>query len=288
MEPKWVRVSRREPCLICGKADYCTRLSNGRLARCMRVESERPSPKGGWIHPTDDTERVAPAAPERLKNIGEIAKKMFLSPTAVSRREALASLLHVSPHSLRLLGVGVGFDHDGREFMSFPSRGKDGEVIGIVRRYWDGSKKTMRGTSNAGVFIVPGWWTLEGPVMVVEGASDVAALTTAGLCSIGRPSNTGGWSIICEYIKRRAAGRDVVVIGENDRKPERMGLVPGCDLECEGCMWCWPGRYGAIETASQIWARWKMCHPSYKDVRAWLTEAGDDFRSQILEYMEKP
>ncbi|MGB9662549.1 MAG: DUF3854 domain-containing protein [Moorellaceae bacterium] len=42
------RVSRREPCPICGKTDWCG--INSRLAVCMRVKSDYPVSNGGWLH----------------------------------------------------------------------------------------------------------------------------------------------------------------------------------------------------------------------------------------------
>lgn len=50
------RVTRREPCRICGKPDYCTRTRDGRTSFCMRVDSGSTGQahNGGWIHRHDD------------------------------------------------------------------------------------------------------------------------------------------------------------------------------------------------------------------------------------------
>jgi len=44
------RVTRRSPCPVCGKPDWC--LVGSRAAICMRVPSDRPASRGmgGWIH----------------------------------------------------------------------------------------------------------------------------------------------------------------------------------------------------------------------------------------------
>lgn len=47
---KWPEVTRDAPCLICGKPDWCTVSPDGGARRCMRVESDRPQPTGGWLH----------------------------------------------------------------------------------------------------------------------------------------------------------------------------------------------------------------------------------------------
>src|SRR5690606_20980511 len=90
------------------------------------------------------------------------------------------------------------------------------------------------------------------PVLVVEGASDVAACLAAGLAAVGRPSNMGG----VEHLARLLAGRDVVVVGERDRRPG-----------------AWPGRDGAVAVAGTLareWGRpvrWVLPPASAKDMR---------------------
>lgn len=48
----WQRVSRKRPCQICGKANWCEVSVDGQLAHCMRVPGERPMRwrGGGWVH----------------------------------------------------------------------------------------------------------------------------------------------------------------------------------------------------------------------------------------------
>ena len=47
---KWIRVKKGVPCSICGKSDWCEVSADGEVALCMRVESDKPSHNGGWIH----------------------------------------------------------------------------------------------------------------------------------------------------------------------------------------------------------------------------------------------
>lgn len=44
------RVSRRNPCPICGKADNCNVSTNGHIAYCRRVPSAKQGRDGGWTH----------------------------------------------------------------------------------------------------------------------------------------------------------------------------------------------------------------------------------------------
>jgi len=183
----------------------------------------------------------------------------------------------VSTDALVRLRVGVGFDHDGTEWASFPSRNENWEIVGIIRRYNSGRKRTLCGTSNAGIFAVPEW-NLTDTLYVVEGASDVAACYDHGLSSIGRPSNTGGADLIAKIVSQHRFGK-IVVVGEHDRKPERVGDERrGCKAGCPGCAWCWPGRYGAVSVAGKLRSLLGrqvdvfMPPVGYKDMREWLTK----------------
>jgi hypothetical protein len=247
----------------------------------MRVEGGKPSKGslGGWIHKLSDPVPIqAPKPVKKIKDVSALAMKMFGGEKlllACQKRESLAKQLGVSVESLVSLQVGIGWDHDGAEYASFPSRDAVGKVIGITRRYGDGKKKTLYGTSNAGIFAATNWWTGADPVCIVEGATDVAALETHGFAALGRPSNVGGAKIIAAYLTRRAKGRAVVVLGENDFKAARHGTVSHCPPTCKWCAWCWPGRFGAEAVNSQLCrlgfeSSVLMPPRGIKDAREWL------------------
>ena len=58
------------------------------------------------------------------------------------------------------------------------------------------------------------------PVLVVEGQSDAAAAYDLGFGAVGKPSATGGLSLLADLL----TGRDVVVLGENDAGTGRLGM----------------------------------------------------------------
>jgi len=277
VKQQWVRVTRSAPCVVCSHVDYCTRSAGGMVARCMRIESDHPCEKGGWIHRlSEPLPRVEiPDKPPRPKrDAAVIAKACCANPRAAAKRQAVASKLGVSVAALEDLGVGIGYDEwNGHEWASFPSRGVNGEIVGITRRYDDGTKKTLAGTSNAGIFCKPFWYLGSGTVYIVEGASDVAAMLDAGLCVLGRPSNVGGIVVLTAYMRRHPMR--VVVVGENDAKPERRGTVEQCKQDCRGCSWCWPGKSGMIATADRLARALRqkvevvMPPERFKDVRQW-------------------
>jgi len=50
----WNRVSRRTPCPVCSRPDWCGVSTDGMVACCMRVESGRALRNGGWLHRLTD------------------------------------------------------------------------------------------------------------------------------------------------------------------------------------------------------------------------------------------
>jgi len=239
---------------------------------------------GGWIHRlTEPAPRMLPprAQPRITVDWTERANAMFNAPRAKAARHELAERLGVHTYALERLHVGVGHDQRG-EFSSWPERDAKGVVVGIVRRYSDGGKLHMAGGTH-GLYVPDGWRSTSGPLLLPEGGSDAAALTTMGLAAIGRPSCLGGVEVLAELLRAQnvLSCRAAVVLGENDQKPERVGTVATCPADCDGCSWCWPGRYGAKVTATKLTAalgrrvHWRMV-PDAKDAREWLLEHGPD------------
>lgn len=58
------RVTRRYPCPICGRPDWCG-LGHD-FAVCMRIESDIPTANGGWLHRLGDRRPAMPVLPEEI------------------------------------------------------------------------------------------------------------------------------------------------------------------------------------------------------------------------------
>jgi hypothetical protein len=240
----------------------------------MRVQSENESEGRdgcrGWFHFDQPVDLVRPNKPADKPipvDAEPIAKSCYQDPRSATCRELLAEELGVSFDALTRLRVGIGADeHDGTSWFSFPSRDGNGKVIGITRRYSDGSKKTFKSTTN-GVFYAHEWYRHGGAVLIVEGASDTAACETLGISAIGRSSNVGGVHHIRQLLDKHASGRPVVVIGERDEKPHKRGSQPYCPADCSGCPYCFPGYYGAKHVAGQLNSGYCMPPKPYKDFR---------------------
>ena len=275
------RVSREEPCAICKHPDWCMRL--GRYHLCMRVESDRPHHKGGWLHRRDDVPSTAFIPPPRPR-ISDAEMRLKWEPiarraaeTGIDRLPELALQLGVSVHALALLSAG----YDEEFGWTFPERNAKGWIIGIARRALDGAKLFCKG-GRRGLTYCPHWSKRRGVVWVVEGASDVAAALGRGLCCIGRPSNTGGVEMLAEML--RPLNRRIVVLGENDRKDQArvQEHTQSHDPNCRGCMACWPGRAGAIQTAKALAIAigrpvgWTLPPRGIKDMREYVRQAGKE------------
>lgn len=291
---KWLRVSKSERCPVCGHHDYCTRSASGEVCKCMRIESDHSAPGtfGGWIHKLTDPlpPRVVKEKPNQDQpqiDWGAEAMRMARLPEAVKTRTTVAEELGVSVGSLEALCVGLGWDDYRQQlFSSWPQRDATGRCTGILRRYVDGRKLTMRGGKGAGIYYWhPHWWLGIGPVVVTEGGSDAAAMIGLGLSCLSRNSNIHGVEHVARLMKLAGKSK-AVVIGERDEKPEVRGrtMPPGCPDECRCCMLCWPGLEGAKRTTR--WLReagvdaWTVLLP-HKDARSWMlanpSATGADF-----------
>ena len=227
------------------------------------------------------TTAIAPQKPTIERDWSAAAQHAFERSEATWMRDEVAKSLGVSVEALERLRVGYGFDdYRSLSYSTWPETRPGGKVLGIIRRYSvpvsesGGNKLTMPGSKHA-LYLPREWWRGEGPVLVVEGGSDTAALVTLGLSAIGRPSNIGGVNMLIGAISD--CERPIIIVGERDRKPERVGTVKQCRADCDGCNWCWPGRYGARMTAERLQkalpsARviWRMPPAGAKDVREWL------------------
>lgn len=273
---------------MCERPDWCARTTDGSVVMCMRVESDKPAPKGGWFHRLD--EPLPPVPPtksvEKKRDWTKECRKMYEHAGAEEKRRQVAEHLHVTVTALERLRVGIGWDEwNHQEFSSWPSRDHTGRCIGYVRRYSDGVKRTNKGGST-GVFYTYEWWKHSGPVYIVEGGSDVAACETWHLCSIGRASNVHGG----EFIRRMIRGlhKRIIVIGERDEKPEKRGGIPSCPANCTGCMWCWPGKFGMDKVAAELKCLGLMIPEPYKDMRELLIQGGiDKLRAVALREIQE-
>lgn len=263
-KPNMMTVNREHPCPVCKKHDRCK--IGLTTVLCWRVEGARPIKGGtGWLHRIDGP---SPAYVPPKK--ASITKSEWYEPAAAYHANLhpemeiqLARQLGLPDDGLKCLGlVGYRDEPDQRSFSyTFPERDGTGKVIGINRRFKDGRKMHIPGGAR-GLTLPNEWDELkDGPLFIVEGPTDTAAMICAGLNAWGRPSNTGGVEMLSVALKNVPEARPCVIVGENDKKPD--GL--------------WPGLVGAISVAGGLVERgrknvfWALAPTDFKDVREYLT-----------------
>ncbi|MEM6260476.1 MAG: hypothetical protein AAGI37_19550 [Planctomycetota bacterium] len=243
MRDGWVSVSRSRPCPICGKPDNCKITAEGDKVYCGRVSegSIKQNAGGQWLHILKDDpdwrnrqrEQYHKKSEPREPDAG-VVKLAGLAEHRISdqAREQLAVELGLSPEALGRMATGwatadqlhtLQTKCQGRGCWTFPMRSSHSDIIGIRLRSTDGFKYAANG-SMSGLFVPRDLGkTAHNTLVITEGPTDCAAVLDMGFDAIGRPSNTGGMSMIAELVRSRAAGcrwRQIVVLIDRDSTDE--------------------------------------------------------------------
>ncbi len=264
------RVSKRKPCPICGRADWCGIADDESLAICMRVQSSRPSKNGGYVHilrqdeyhcrPRRITLRMT--RPVEARNAADLAEQVEHWRQVAEHGGWLVHLseqLGVSVEALRRFGVGF---NPRESCWTWPLQDAGGRIVGVNRRFLDGAKRVMPGT-HAGLYVPDDLiLTPRGPrappLLLVEGGSDAAAGHDMGFPTVGRFACTGQQDILADLVRAVRPGI-VVIIADADA----------------------PGRSGAERLARRLRPLvrpLKIVEPpaGHKDLRAWRQAGATD------------
>ena len=269
----WPRVTRRNPCPICGHGDYCGFTPDLTSSVCMRVPSGKPIETGlgrGYIHKLDGSvipppERKAkpiPFTPVTDWNEYMDGLHALMEP---SRLAGLSTSLGVTCASLARLGAAWRPGRSGTNIppeayydaWAFPMRSPDGEIIGIRLRA-DTGKFAVTG-SRAGLFLPDGYMPDQlTQALICEGPTDCAAVLDLGFYGVGRPSCGGCEAEVVSVMR----GRDAIIIGDRDVAKTRP----------DGSTW-FPGQEGAERLVRALKGQAKSVRLVYpmkgKDIRAW-------------------
>lgn len=214
------RVNRESPCPVCGKQDWCLVAENKCVAICARVQSALPKGEAGWLHKlTDNWERpwrpVQRPATKPTIDWLDLCNQ-YRRACRLGSLAWLANELGVGMDSLERLQVGW---NDQRRVFSFPMRDVDGKPCGIRYRSYSGAKFSET-HSREGLFFQP-TDLLPNYLVIVEGASDAAAVMTVGFQSvIGRANNVGNVSQLLSILRGHRFNR-VVVVPDSDEPGQR-------------------------------------------------------------------
>lgn len=260
--PIAARASTRKPCEVCGSGTKGCSVTDDGLHLC------RGEPTKGWMRITAEEDPAGFHHYRRDEHGGRLPSwqdraRQHANQLKASTRKQLAGALGLPAAALNHLPmIGFSASDPGGACWTFPECDAAGQVIGLNRRYVaDGSKKAMAG-STRGLTIPAGWKLSTGPVLLVEGASDVLALSQCGIAAIGRPSNTGGAEQLAKLLDDIDADRPIYLLGENDQKDSGQ----------------WPGREGVervgprlATTLGQI-VRTAFPPHDHKDCREWVLD----------------
>ena len=257
-----LRVSKDNPCPICGRPDWCLIAEDGSAAICKRISegSVKTAGDAGFLHILKDRplqqrrKYVKPSAPGPAINFEKLAadyRSGFKDPTGT------AQMFGVSMAALDELLIG--WDPE-KKAHTFPMKDGRGNIIGIRLRTLDEHKFSVPGSKN-GIF-----WPLsvkadaEELLFIGEGPSDCAALLDLKFSPIGRASCGTGYQYIKKMIEHYK--RQVIIIADKDTAK----FTP------EGKKF-FPGHEGALKLARSIKPFVRSVRlikpPDKKDIREW-------------------
>lgn len=259
-------VSKRNPCKVCGKPDWCLISKDGGTAICQRVESDRKvgDKDAGWSHKIADVPRplgpLRPPPPEDMSprfNVPAVMHK-FREAMSEHRVVAQAESMGIDPAGLEMLGTGYDAD---RNALAFPMKDGAGELVGIRLRHCHTGEKWAYPDSRNGLFYSDCLLGI-GPVYIVEGPTDTAAMLGLGLEGdvIGRPFSHGGVLYLRQLLGDRI-DRTIVIIHDNDPVNLKTGKRAGLQ--------------GAVNLAREFpkhSVKLMVCPGGWKDPRAWISK----------------
>jgi hypothetical protein len=204
-------------------------------------------------------------------------------------KQFLSSRLGV-PDCFDLFNIGIVNNKTG-EYYTIPERDVSGYIGVSLRQESDKTIKSCVTGSKRGLCVPDSFFNSVGPVYIVEGFSDCAAMVAAGINCIGRPSNVGGSDMVADI----CAGREVIVVGENDWRLCRQCSGVGCS-NCNYIGSIFPGLVGAYTVSKKLASKkikssFLMPPKGYKDCRDFLVSLNckwSEKKSIIINSMNKP
>lgn len=224
---QWERVSKHRRCPVCDHDHWCLICRDGSACICPRVESGRRAGEAGYLHRLTG----APAARVRTNPVAIVRSLGADYSTFAMECQAAAERAGAIDHAARQLGVtagsfrrlGVGW-WAGRDCWTWPMTDSCGRrVIGITRRFLDGSKRCMRG-HRAGLYLphdLPADMS-RSTMLIVEGGSDAAVGLDLGYWSVGRFSCQHGGVLLRRLLMHRCPAL-IVVCADRGNVHERQG-----------------------------------------------------------------
>lgn len=273
----WERVSRANPCEICGRPDWCMVASDGTAALCMRDSTGRAytlsSGEVGFIFRLLEMPRtrtfVQRWQPPREvpRDVVSLYNQCLKMNTTTRRLQELAVDLGVKYESVTTIsGVGAAWFPMNNAW-GFPMMDGGSHIVGVRLRNSRGEKWAITG-SHSGIFYA----AVSPPktVYIVEGPTDTAAGLSCGMFTIGRPSCSGGGPQINHFLKLHPQVKEVVIIADNDEPKQRNGGV------------FYPGREGAERLQKMLPIKSCIITLPCKDLRQFYANGCDASSLELM------
>ena len=206
-----IRVNKARLCPICEKPDWCLVAVDLSAAICARIAEGAVKRVGdaGYLHiliPGKMPDRTEYRRP-KPRPVIDFTEQAHQAQSTITDEQVdrLAVSLGVTAKSLKRLSVG----YDGQAY-TFPMRDEKRRIIGVRRRFEDGRKLSVKGSTNA--LFIPKGLSENGRLVICEGPTDCAAALDLGFNAIGRPNCDSK----IEMTARFAEGRKVTIVADND------------------------------------------------------------------------
>lgn len=254
---QWRRVNRQHPCPVCHHHDWCLVAADGSTAICPRVESSKRAGQAGYLHRlTDSPTHQSHATPAPIVkrgtdyDYGNFATECQAAAENAGAIDHASRRLGITPGSLRRFRIGWWI---AQSCWTWPMTDAGGSrIIGITRRFLDGSKKCLKG-ARAGLYVpadLPRDMS-KLTLLVVEGGSDAAAGLDLGFWSIGRFSCTHGAPLLRRVLRQRRPAQVAICADTGNIHEKRGAEKLARDL---------------LPYAREL----RLIAPPAKDLRAWL------------------
>lgn len=268
---KILRVSRAHPCPICGKPDWCTYTEDGRLAFCMRVESDRTAGNGAYIHvlraDTPALPRRPISLPRRYADGPTAALRVNLGALCEREQDDGVDAFMLDPALFEMFGIDAwdaakacgAYWSRSQEALAVPMRDASGAVVGVRYRDLTTGRKWSALGGQDGLFLPDNLKPEEGEIWCAEGLTDTIALNALSIPTVGRSSCNTGAALLAALCSRLHIAKLTIVADADGNKQAKDRLFQ-------------PGLDGAKHLAERIGVRYRIVFPPRrtKDVRGYL------------------
>jgi hypothetical protein len=182
------------------------------------LQFSKRRPQGVLSFYAGDEDTNAPVSEPTDEDCAEWTRLLKAWPIPPYALNQLAAHLDLPREALLPLEVGYNEDNLFGPCWIFPERDDSRRIVGLMRRYDNGRKSALLGSVRG--LTIPSYDQKPppGPVYLVEGASDVAALVSEGAFAIGRSSASGNPAeqLWLTRLLGRHPGREIIVVGERE------------------------------------------------------------------------